>query len=55
MTARANAALRRIDRVIAVEVGEGQVIRVVIARRSRPIAPAAADTVETAIAGAAIT
>lgn len=45
MTVRANVVVRRIDVAIA---EEEQVIRVVAARRSRPIVAAAADSVETA-------
>ena len=43
---------RRIDDAI---VAEAQEVRVVIVRRSRPIAAAEADIVETASAAAAIT
>ena len=52
MTERASAVERRIDVAIAVEV---QIARVLIARRSRPIVAAVADTEETAIAAVAFT
>ena len=52
MTARAIVVVRRRDVAIVAEV---QAVRVVIARRSRPIAAAVADIVETATAVAAIT
>ena len=52
MTVRARAAARRTDAAIVVEV---QAVRVVIARRSRPIAAVAADKAETAIVVVATT
>ena len=52
MTVRAIGAVRRKDEAIVVEVQE---VRVVIARRSRPIAAAVADNAQTAIAAAAKT
>ena len=51
-TAQAIVAGRRIDAAIVVEA---QPVRVVIVRRSRPIAAAVADKVETAIVVVAIT
>ena len=52
LSVRAIVAVRRKDVAI---VGEVQVARVVIVRRSRPIVAAAADIVETAIVVVAIT
>ena len=51
-TAQAIVAGRRIDAAIVVEA---QPVRVVIVRRSRPIAAVVADIVETAIVAAATT
>ena len=51
-TVRAIAVVRRIDLAIAVEE---QVVRVVAARRGRPIVAVVTDIVETAIVVVAIT